>query len=319
MNRVDVLLSLLAFSLGFCLSRISLCAVAATKSLVLHRRRAAASGLAVATSASGLVLVTLSLVWPSHLMLPTDMPVSRGIVAGGVLLGLGALINGGCYLGSISYLGTGNTNFLFTLVGVGLSARLTGAITGLPMESMAGTRDGLVASVGLLGFLAILLLAWRSQRLVAGTFRFPLRGAWPWQRAAVCCGVLGALLFACAPNWTYGHTIEALAHIDSQALDWRQHVPALAIFLGVSAGSLLGGRFQLVWPGLPRALRCLAGGALMGYGASRIPGGSDALLLWCIPGLTRYGLVAYAVMLLMLSAAFWLGNSANNWRNRTMV
>jgi hypothetical protein len=310
MNRLDVLLSLLALGLGFCLSRISLCAVAATKSLVLHRRGTAVAGLAVAASASGLVLITLSLSWPSHPTLPADMPVSGRIVAGGVLLGLGALINGGCYLGSISYLGTGNINFLFTLLGIGLSARWTGLTMRSPIERMAGKPDSWVMAIGLFGFLAVLLLAWRSRRDAASGIRFPLLGAWPWQHAAACCGVIAALLFAYSPYWTYGIAIEALARVDSRPLDWRQQVPAVATFLGVGAGALLGGRFALVRPALPRALRCLLGGAVMGYGASRIPGGNDALLLWSIPGLTLYGFVAYVAMLLTLIGAFCAGGVA---------
>jgi hypothetical protein len=253
------------------------------------------------------VLVTLSLSWPSHLMLPTDMPVSGRIVAGGILLGLGALINGGCYLGSISYLGTGNVNFLFTLLGIGLSTRWTGLTMRSTMNGMTGTPDKWVAATGLIGFLVVLLLAWRSRRPATRGFRFPLRGVWPWQYAAACCGVIAALLFACSPYWTYGHAIEALAHVDSQSLDWGQQVPAVAMFLGVGGGALLAGRFVLVRPTMARALRCLAGGAVMAYGASCIPGGNDALLLWSIPGLTLYGFVAYAVMLLTLIGAFWAG------------
>jgi hypothetical protein len=122
--------------------------------------------------------------------------------------------------------------------------------------------------------------------------------------------VIAGLLFAYSPNWTYGHAIEALAHVDSQPLDWRQLAPAVAIFVGVSAGALLAGRFALVQPTWPRVLRCLVGGAVMAYGAGRIPGGNDVLLLRSIPGLTLYGFVAYAVMLILLIGSFWVGSIA---------
>jgi hypothetical protein len=164
-----------------------------------------------------------------------------------------------------------------------------------------------VTLIGLCGFLAVLLLAWRSLREDASGRRFPLRGAWSWQRAAACSGVVAAVLFAWSPDWTYGHAIEALVHADSQPPDWRHEVPALAIFLGVAVGALLCGRFHLVKPELPRVLRCLAGGAVMAHGARCIPGGNDALLLWSIPGLTLYGVVGYALMLLTLIAAFTAG------------
>jgi hypothetical protein len=135
----------------------------------------------------------------------------------------------------------------------------------------------------------------------------PLRGPWPWPLAAAACGVVAALLFARAPDWTYGQAIQALTWADLQPLAWRHEVPAVATFLGVSAGALLYGQFQFVKIAPLRALRCLLGGALMAVGANRIPGGNDVLLLWSIPGLAVYGFVTYLVMLATLVAAFWAG------------
>jgi len=81
----------------------------------------------------------------------------------------------------------------------------------------------------------------------------------------------------------------------------------MADWFGVIVGAGVARRFELVRPGLFRALRCLVGGAVMAYGASRIPGGNDALLLWSIPGLTLYGFAAYVVLLLTLIVALWAG------------
>ena len=61
-------------------------------------------------------------------------------------------------------------------------------------------------------------------------------------------------------------------------------------------------------------MRCLAGGMLMGLAAKLIPGGSDMLLLWSIPGLALYGAVAYLIMLATLAALF---NGAEIWRRRS--
>jgi hypothetical protein len=51
----------------------------------------------------------------------------------------------------------------------------------------------------------------------------------------------------------------------------------------------------------------------MGFGAARVPGGNDLLLLWAIPGLTIYGALAYASMLLLIAAGLLLGQ---RWRPR---
>ena len=50
--------------------------------------------------------------------MPGEGATPAGAITGGLLLGFGALINGGCYLGSVLYLGSGNLNFLLTLVGI---------------------------------------------------------------------------------------------------------------------------------------------------------------------------------------------------------
>ncbi len=52
----------------------------------------------------------------------------------------------------------------------------------------------------------------------------------------------------------------------------------------------------------------------MGCGAALIPGGNDILLLWAIPGLTAYGLVAFALMLAVMGLGFavrvrWTGSA----------
>ena len=49
----------------------------------------------------------------------------------------------------------------------------------------------------------------------------------------------------------------------------------------------------------------------MGIGAAQVPGGNDLLLLWAIPGLTIYGVLAYGSMLLLIAAGLLLGK---RWR-----
>lgn len=65
-------------------------------------------------------------------------------------------------------------------------------------------------------------------------------------------------------------------------------------------------------PDLLFLLLALLLGALMvmGYGAQQMPGGNDSLLLWAIPGLTLHGLIAYAVMACVITAAFFI---ARQW------
>jgi len=213
-----------------------------------------------------------------------------------VLLGLGALLNGGCYLGSVLYLGSGNMNFMLTLVGIGLGARGAEALALLPGTAAPALRQALgvdwIAGLGLFVLLTVLLLRRASSR-----------ERW----LALGAGALAGVVCARHPGWSYGALIEALAHGRKHGLDASTGVSALTLFAGALAGASLTRRFRFQQPTLWRALRCLGGGAVMGFGAALVPGGNDALLLWAIPGLSAYGALAYAAMLATIGAGLALG------------
>jgi hypothetical protein len=293
---IDGLLLLLTCALGVLLSRVSLCAVAAMQQLVVAREGTGLRKLVLAASAAGLCLLLLAGLLPQHVSLPVDSPVGFGVIAGGVLLGLGAMINGGCYLGSVLYLGTGNLNFLFTLAGIGLGLRAAMRVLPASVAAMSGLR--MVMGTGwvlaLAGFaLAIVMLAVRGKRLGA---------YWP----ALVVGLLAGLVYAREPGWSYGALLQSLMQGRPGLVHWRDNVPAVALFIGAVAGALAAGRLHWQRPALVRALRCLAGGFAMGVGAALVPGGNDTLLLWAIPGLTLRGLLAYAVMLVTIALGFTL-------------
>ena len=127
---IDGLLLLLTFVLGALLSRVSLCAVAAVQQFIVRHETEGLRGLALAAGGAGLSLLLLAALLPQSVSLPADSPLQFGVLTGGMLLGLGAMINGGCYLGSVLYVGTGNLNFLFTLAGIGSFANPLGSFGG---------------------------------------------------------------------------------------------------------------------------------------------------------------------------------------------
>lgn len=291
----DVLLLLLTLTLGTLLSRISLCAVAGMQQLVMARNYVGLTRLLLAASGSGLSLLLLAGLLSDHVWLPTDPIYHAGIIAGGALLGLGAMINGGCYLGSVLYLGTGNLNFLFTLVGIGLGLRGAEVLAPLPIAVAPGLHmaTGYLWLAGLSAFslIVVVLMRWRR-----------VKGQW----LALLTGLLAGIVYARQPGWSYGSALEALAHGRSGLSHWRADLAAVTLFAGAIGSATLAGRFHLQWPMLKRASRCFAGGAIMGCGAALVPGGNDNLLLWAIPGLTLYGLLAYGLMLGVIGLAFAL-------------
>jgi hypothetical protein len=296
----DALLLLLTFALGVALARVSLCAVGALQQLIAARQYDGLLRLLLATSGAGVALLLLAGLAPGRVLLPGEGATHAGAITGGLLLGLGALINGGCYLGSVLYLGSGNLNFLLTLVGIAGGEYAGSLASGLASPTGASLRMSMGPAwiVGTAGFILIILFA-----LVRG------RGRERW--LAIGAGLLAGLVYARHPGWSYGTVLESIAHGRYGAMSWAANLAALLLFAGAVSGALYAGRFALQWPTLMRSLRCLAGGAIMGLGAARVPGGNDLLLLWAIPGLTIYGALAYGSMLFVIAAGLLLGRA---WR-----
>lgn len=289
------MLLLLTFALGALLSRVSLCAVGAMQQLIVGHDTAGLRKLALAASAAGLGLLLFAGLLPDRVSLPADSPLRFGVVAGGVLLGVGAMINGGCYLGSVLYLGTGNLNFLFTVTGIGLGLRVAMSLLPTTFVAMSGLRMVMGPGwfIGLAGFLLAIVVLMRGRRPVS---------AW----IVLLAGLLAGLVYARKPGWSYGALLQSLMQGRPGLVHWRDNVPAVGLFVGAVAGALAAGRLHWQRPALVRSLRCLAGGFAMGLGAALVPGGNDTLLLWSIPGLTLRGALAYAVMLATIALGFML-------------
>jgi hypothetical protein len=296
MMAIDALLLLLAFALGLALARVSLCAVAALQQLINAHQYDGLLRLLLAASGAGVTLLLLAGLAPARVLLPADVLAPAGAIAGGLLLGLGALINGGCYLGSVLYLGSGNLNFLLTLVGIAGGEFLGSTVSGAALPTSASLRMamGPLWIAGAAGFMLIILYAlWRARS----------RERW----LAVAAGLIAGLVYARHPGWSYGTVLDSVAQGNFAWMSWTMNLSALLLFAGAVSGAWFTGRFRLQWPSAARALRGLAGGAIMGFGAARVPGGNDLLLLWAIPGLTVYGALAYGSMLFVIAAGLLLG------------
>ncbi len=305
---IDLLLLLLTFALGLALARVSLCAVAALQQLIDAREIDGLLRLLLAASGAGVTLLLLAGLVPGQVLLPGEMAALAGAIAGGLLLGLGALVNGGCYLGSVLYLGSGNLNFLLTLAGLAGGELLGTAATGLALPAAANLRISMGPAwiAGATGFGLVIAFILSRGRGGAGS------GAGRRERwLAVAAGLLAGLVYARHPGWSYGTVLDSLAQGHFARAYWTMNLAALLLFAGAWSGAWLAGRFRLQWPTPARSLRCLAGGAIMGFGAARVPGGNDLLLLWAIPGLTIYGALAYGSMLFLIAAGLLLGR---RWR-----
>ena len=175
---------------------------------------------------------------------------------GGILLAAGAVVNEGCYLGTISQIGRGRSRCLFTFLGLYLAE-----IVSFPTQLMLSSKEMILPT----------MVAPTASLLAAG-------GA-----------ILAWLLL---PGVSYGAVTAALAHPNA-AMPGLGPVAGAAIIAGAIAGCALSGRWQPEAPDFLGSGRSLVGGYVMATGAQCVPGGSDNWLLWTIPRGGLHGLVAY--------------------------
>jgi len=302
------ILPLLAAALGFALARSNSCTVAATVRLVEDRKADYLLGLGVAAATATLLLAMLTLWNPGSFRLPLHLEIGWAPILGGMVMGMGALLNKGCMLGSISALGRGNLNYLFTIGGIAISLAAMRRIYELPMvgDGMAdyGEARLLPLSVG-----AALIL-------IGIGLRIALRdrnGSAPYLMLA---GTVGALLFATNPYWSYLAAVYRGVSGDMFGAMIGADIAAIVLFLGATFSAWLRDRLDVVGIELKQALACLVGGMAMGVGAQIIPGGNDTLLLWTIPGLATYGIVAYLVMIATIAIGAIMLGRIGAWRLR---
>ncbi|MDZ4307024.1 YeeE/YedE thiosulfate transporter family protein [Allopontixanthobacter sp.] len=315
MTQLAVWITPLAgFLLGAALVRANSCTVASTRRLVIERRPDWMLGLLIAISWAGMVLLGMAFLSPQDLRFPADLPITMPIVGGSVLLGAGALLNRGCFLGSVSQLCRGNLNYLLTLAGIALalalfvdpvadSAPVSGRFAADAIDTVRLTWSGCLTAL-LFAVLILFSLAKLRKRRTT-----PLV-------ALVTVGICGGVIYALNPDWSYTSVLDRAVNGNLTASSLPLEIGAISMFAGAILSSALGSGFSLVLPSIPASATCLGGGFLMASGARLIPGGNDTMMLWSIPGLTSYGIVAYAIMILTIAAGLYLlrwGESKQRW------
>jgi toxin CptA len=297
-----LLLALLsAATMGYAITRGATCMVAAAGEMLREGKAARMVALAEASLwvAGGLSLALLAGLMPRPV---GAHAIGWATVAGGALLGFGAQINRACVFGAIARLGAGELHYLLTMAGFLLGCIAVQPLLPVaPAGGMAMARFPALPAAVVAMLLAFLL--WRAVCLV----RTALRGEfaahiWTPHQATNVIGISFVALVLAAGAWTYPDALAQLSrgmHMDSLA--------RLALFAALLAGAALGGAGKRVAPEArftsPGALRCLAGGALMGMGSLLIPGGNDNLILVGLPFLLPYAWVAIGTM----TVSIWIG------------
>lgn len=299
MFTVALLAILFATALGFGMGRAGLCLVSATHDLVYQGDSSALRLQALAVGVTALLFAGELALGLHAMPLPSGGSATGFVVAGAALLAVGYIINGGCYLGSVSFLGQGKLQYCFTLVGIYL-AELFSA----PRRLMLSGHETLVPQMSFplsaMAAAGIALLAWVALgRLAKTTVRQRRSGV-------IIASISAVLMFSILPGWSYGATLAGIARMGPLALG-LPHLAGLTLFAGAITANVIAGQWHPAPPGLIASLRCLVGGYIMQTGSQIVPGGSDSWVFWTIPGGGLHGLIAYAVTLPMLLA--WWGLS----------
>jgi hypothetical protein len=236
---------------------------------------------------------------------PPDYVIGFATISGGVVFGLGAVLNQACLLGTAARLGSGEWAYAATPIGIFVGS-LAGARLCFAQEmhkaALMLTDPALGATTGLV-FVAVSLCAHgaavrRHGRRVSDHLRSP-------HVATTLTAIAFFLAFATAGNWDYAQLVRDLAEGRGEG-EFVRSLLALSLLAGAIAGGWRAHLLKLTVPNPVTLLRCLAGGSLMGFGACLIPGGNTALLFLGMPLLWPYAWLGFATMCITIYLAIRL-------------
>jgi toxin CptA len=288
--------------MGFAIQRGATCTVAAVDELMTQRRAHRLQAMLEASLwvAGGLVLVHALGALPA---MPAGFEAGGRTVAGGVLLGLGAWLNGACVFGAIARLGSGQWAWAATPLGYYLGCVGVAALPGLAPATPLATPSPLFVAPQAAAVAFALFAGWRLAGLVVTGLRVPGRGAlWTPHAATLVIGVTFLVTLLLSGPWAYTELLADLARTMAADVGWRVALFA-ALLSGAAWGGWRAGRWRPTRPSAARLLQCAAGGALMGSGTLLIPGSNDGLILLGLPLLRPYAWLAFATMCLTIAAA----------------
>jgi len=308
--------ALCAALMGFAIQRGATCTVAAVDQVVRQRKVARLVALGEAS-----LWVCAGLLAARHLHLAMRWPTGHALtvrtLAGAVLLGLGAFVNRACVFGAVARFGCGEWVYVLTPAGFYL-----GSLVGTRLEvpeapaRLAGGAD-MFASSPLFCVVAA-LLAWRiaSACLRSHVTLRELATARVWSphAATSVIGIAFLAMLLLVGAWAYTDALADLARGMTQGLAGRLLLAACLL-----AGAVVGGwKARRAWPlriDASSAVRCLAGGAMMGWGSLLVPGSNDGLILVGLPMLWPYAWAAFLAMCLSIGAAMWIqARIEDRWR-----
>lgn len=292
LSSAFLIAAICAAIMGYAIQRGATCLVAAIDEVLTKRSGYRLLGLLEAAIwvAGGVLLWR---VLGGHATLPIGYPATPLTVAGGLLLGFGALVTRACVFGAIARFGSGEWAYVLTPVGFFIGCATIWPLIG-KFPEMHVASPLFDAGWLLVPFAAFAL--WRGFEAVkAARARAFAAHIWTPHRATAVIGIVFAVSLIAIGPWAYTYALLSLAQGRSGGV-FAKFVLLFLLFAGALVGGWTAGRLKLTAPTGEAVIRCLGGGMLMGWGSLLIPGGNDELLLVGIPLLQPYAWLAVVSM-----------------------
>ena len=289
--------------MGYAIQRGATCTVAAVDEVVTERtcRRLLSLLEAALWVAGGLLVAQALQLLPT---MPAGYAVSAWTVIGGVLLGLGAFVNGACVFGAIARFGSGEWAYIVTPIGFFVGCLSVAPLFGMPMPRALPYGSPVLAALGSGRSAVPRVSRSGASRGRGGATPDDGRsaGIGPSQSASgrrmprrPSSASPSSLMLLLVGGWAYTDVLAELARGMSASVARAQPARCWRLLAGAALGGWTAGRL----PEHPRigrrsCVRCLAGGMLMGWGSLLLPGGNDGLILVGMPLAWPYAWLAFA-------------------------
>ena len=295
--------------MGYAVQRGATCTVAAVDEVLTERsaRRLVSLVEAALWVTGGLLVAQALRLLPQ---MPAGYAVSTWTVVGGVLLGLGAFVNGACVFGAIARLGSGEWAYVLTPIGFFVGCLSVAPLFGAPAPEALPYGSPVLRAPGWVAALFVAFALWRIVRAwprregeAARRWHEAIAArVWSPHAATTVIGLTFVVMLLLVGGWAYTDVLAELAHGMSTSVAARGLL-LVALLVGAILGGWTAGLLRAVRPSPLRLATCFVGGLLMGWGSLLLPGGNDGLILVGMPLAWPYAWLAFATMCVTIAGA----------------
>jgi len=224
-------------------------------------------------------------------------------IAGGFLLGLGAYINKSCAIGTISRIGDGNLNYLFTPIGMLVSVFIFYQI---PIDSPQPINEISLINLHPISFFILSLLAIVFLFILFSSsnkdlnFSQKIIGS-PTTIISICF----VMLLLINTPWSYTQVISDISK-NSFKNKTENLILFFLFFIAVVITGFFVNSFKPIRFKLKSVLNCFFGGVLIGWGSQLIIGSHDSITLYGFPLLLTSSVFAMLINLITIAVCIKL-------------